>query len=95
MILANNIDDNILRDLIIYWASRAKEYSQTNQDELATEKKIIWQELILRHAPQKEKLRVLDIGTGPGFLAITLALAGHEVTAVDATEEMINQAKNN
>lgn len=40
MILANNIDDNILRDLIIYWASRAKEYSQTNQDELATEKKL-------------------------------------------------------
>ena len=95
MILANNIDDNILRDLIIYWANRAKEYSQTNQDELATEKRIIWQKLILHHAPQKEKLRVLDIGTGPGFLAITLALAGHEVTAVDATKEMINQAKNN
>ncbi|WP_198196266.1 class I SAM-dependent methyltransferase [Gilliamella sp. M0364] len=55
----------------------------------------MWQKLILNHAPNKNKLRILDFGNGPGFLAITLALAGHEVTAVDATEEMINQAKNN
>lgn len=37
--------------------------------------------------------RVLDIGTGPGFFAINLALAGHEVTAVDVTEEMLQYAK--
>ncbi len=95
MLVANNNDDNLLQDLIIYWTNRAKGYSQTNQDELATDKRKIWQKLILNHAPNKNKLRILDIGTGPGFLAITLALAGHEVTAVDVTQAMIDQAKDN
>lgn len=95
MLVANNNDDNLLQDLIIYWTNRAKGYSQTNQDELATDKRKIWQKLILSHAPNKNKLRILDIGTGPGFLAITLALAGHEVTAVDVTQAMIDQAKDN
>ena len=84
-----------MQDLIIYWTNRAKGYSQTNQDELATDKRKIWQKLILSHAPNKNKLRVLDIGTGPGFLAIILALAGHEVTGVDVTQAMIDQAKDN
>ena len=39
--------------------------------------------------------RVLDIGTGPGFFAINLALAGHDVTAVDVTEEMLQYAGEN
>ena len=95
MLVANNNDDNLLQDLIIYWTNRAKGYSPTNQDELATDKRKIWQKLILNHAPNKNKLRILDIGTGPGFLAITLALAGHEVTAVDVTQAMIDQAKDN
>lgn len=54
-----------------------------------------WRKLILSHAPQKEVLRVLDIGTGPGFFAINLALAGHDVTAVDVTEEMLQYAGEN
>ena len=95
MLVANNNDDNLLQDLIIYWTNRAKGYSQTNQDELATDKRKIWQKLISNHAPNKNKLRVLDIGTGPGFLAIILALAGHEVTGVDVTQAMIDQAKDN
>ena len=35
------------------------------------------------------------VGTGPGFFAINLALAGHEVTAVDVTEHMIWHARQN
>ena len=52
-----------------------------------------WRELILEHAPKKECLRILDVGTGPGFFAINLALAGHKVTAIDVTEHMIWHAK--
>lgn len=91
----NNSDEDIVKDLIIYWTNRALGYSQTNQEELATQKRTIWQNLILTHAPKKEKLRILDVGTGPGFLAIILALADHNVTAVDVTEAMLVQAQNN
>lgn len=91
----NSQDSNLVHDIVAYWSKRAEGYSQTNQEELSTKKRTIWQNLILSHAPKKEVLKVLDIGTGPGFIAITLALAGHDVTAVDVTQAMLDQAKKN
>ena len=87
--------NHIVQDIAAYWTSRAQGYSQTNQEELATQKQSIWRELILAHAPDKKELRILDVGTGPGFFAITLALAGHDVTAVDVTQAMLDQAQQN
>ena len=58
-------------------------------------KRKAWRDLILAYAPEKEVLRVLDVGTGPGFFAMTLALEGHEVTAVDLTEQMLEHAAAN
>ena len=40
-------------------------------------------------------MKILDIGTGPGFFAIILAQAGYQVTAVDYTEEMLKEARHN
>ncbi len=37
----------------------------------------------------------MDVGTGPGFFAIILAQKGHHVTAVDLTQDMLEQAKEN
>ena len=42
-----------------------------------------------------EELKVLDVGTGPGFFALLLAEAGYQVTAADVTEEMLKEAKKN
>ncbi|MBR1740739.1 MAG: class I SAM-dependent methyltransferase [Lachnospiraceae bacterium] len=42
-----------------------------------------------------QKLRILDIGTGPGFFSIILAEAGFSVTAIDLTPSMLAQAKRN
>lgn len=77
------------------WSKAAEEYSNIIQRELNSFKKDAWTELILKNAPKKEKLKILDIGTGPGFFAIILSLAGHDVTAVDCTEKMIVQARQN
>ena len=87
--------DEILDTLTSYWTDRAQSYSAQNIAEMNDWRRQAWRELILSHAPQKECLRVLDIGTGPGFFAINLALAGHEVTAVDVTGEMLAHAKQN
>jgi SAM-dependent methyltransferase len=38
---------------------------------------------------------VLDLGTGPGFLAIDYAPYAHAVTAVDPSEEMLSAARQN
>ncbi len=87
--------DATLDALTSYWTDRAKSYSAQNIAEMNDWRKEAWRKLILSYAPEKEMLRVLDVGTGPGFFAINLALAGHEVTAVDVTAQMLEYAKNN
>lgn len=87
--------DTILDALTSYWTDRAQSYSAQNIAEMNDWRRAAWRELILSHAPKKSCLRILDVGTGPGFFAINLALAGHEVTAVDVTQEMLSYAKSN
>lgn len=85
-----------LHQITDYWDYRAESYSQDNQKELAGDKSAAWASLILSKTPKLDKpLKVLDVGTGPGFFAILMAKHGHQVTAVDATENMLAQARDN
>ena len=77
------------------WTETANSYNSTIQAELANEKRRIWTVLLLENAPRKENLRVLDVGTGPGFFSLLLSARGHRVTGIDCTPEMLEQAKNN
>ena len=88
-------ETQMLEGLTSYWTDRAHSYSAQNIEEMNDWRQTAWRKLILDHAPQKEHLRILDVGTGPGFFAMMLALAGHEVTAVDATEHMLWHAADN
>lgn len=54
-----------------------------------------WIRKILENAPDKEKLRILDIGCGPGFFTINLSKLGHDVTGIDVSREMVIVAKEN
>ena len=87
--------DEILEGLQKYWNYRAESYSKSNIEELNNFKRDVWLRILLENAPPKKKLKVLDVGAGPGFFSIIMSLAGHEVTAVDVTEEMLENAKNN
>lgn len=89
------INNEILKSITDYWDNRAQGYSESNVAELNSNKSALWLETILSLAPQKSCLNILDIGTGPGFFAIILAKAGHNVTAIDATTAMLEQAKHN
>lgn len=86
---------------IAYWSRRAPGYSAVNQEELATGQRFVWSavisERIQARFPGKDpgELRVLDVGTGPGFFAIILAELGYRVTAVDYTDSMLEAAKQN
>lgn len=89
------------RENIAYWSKRASGYSDVNQQELASDQKIVWSQVlfhqIMKHyeGRQPQSLKVLDIGTGPGFFAIILAKMGFSVTGVDYTENMLKEAKHN
>lgn len=86
---------------IAYWTDRAPGYSTVNQEELATNQRAVWGDVLARaisaHCPGKrpEQIAVLDVGTGPGFFAILLAELGYRVKAVDYTEAMLDQARKN
>ena len=93
---------NTLKEEIkAYWTDRARGYSEYNQQEMADARREMWKTKLvslLREAfPDREtkELKVLDVGTGPGFFAILLAEAGCQVTAVDMTEEMLKEARSN
>lgn len=94
--LSECVQPNLLAQITHYWDYRAESYSQANLEELHCYKQAAWLKVILTHAPQQQvPLNVLDVGTGPGFFAILMALAGHRVTAIDATPNMLQEAKRN
>ncbi|MBE6519590.1 MAG: class I SAM-dependent methyltransferase [Thermoplasmata archaeon] len=77
------------------WDAAAKEYKAIVERQLSSSDKDVWMRMVYEHAPKKEKLRVLDIGTGPGFFTIALSLDGHDVTGVDLSEGMLEVARKN
>ncbi|MFH5834744.1 methyltransferase domain-containing protein [Proteiniclasticum sp. C24MP] len=78
-----------------YWGHRSESYSSQNMSQLFGEKKEVWENKIFSQIEEKKQMKILDIGTGPGFFAILCALRGHEVTAVDMSKDMIEKAKKN
>lgn len=80
-----------------YWTRRASSYTEVVKKNLADGWDGKWADELIRNFPKTEgrALRILDIGTGPGFYAIILAARGYEVTAVDMSEGMLEQARNN
>ena len=91
----------ILSENKAYWTDRAAGYSEVNQIELNTAQREIWRRELNRHIAQRfpdrdpASIRVLEVGTGPGFFSILLAELGYAVTAVDLTPAMLREARKN
>ncbi|MGX8714793.1 MAG: class I SAM-dependent methyltransferase [Lachnospiraceae bacterium] len=96
------------KEIISYWDQRSEGYSEVNQNELGGLQKERWMAEIGRHLREyadktgrgdtladRNRIRILDIGTGPGFFAILLAEQGYDVTAVDFTPSMLEEARKN
>lgn len=88
---------DLLEEIENYWSNRAEGYSEQNRNELADMHRQAWYDLIKEHLPEgdKETIRILDVGTGPGFFPILLASQGYRVDGVDYTPEMLEQAREN
>ncbi|MGH3911680.1 MAG: class I SAM-dependent methyltransferase [Pseudonocardiaceae bacterium] len=80
-----------------YWETSAADYDDylggtdtAPQHRRAAEVRA-W-ELLLRRILGPPPLRILDVGTGTGSLALLLALLGYQVTALDAAPHMLQVA---
>lgn len=94
---AEDMEQELLQEIVSYWGTRAEGYSEVNEKELAGSQREAWLHVLEEQFPEKKKeeMKILDIGTGPGFFPMILSEAGYTVTAVDYTEEMLEKAKEN
>lgn len=76
-----------------YWNNRANDFKNQSIVEMQNERYDDWIEIIQKHLPNQKGLKVLDIGTGAGYMAMLLASQGHKVTGVDLCANMIDAAK--
>lgn len=77
-----------------YWNIRSSTYTNgiNGFDE---EERAVWKQIFEKFLSSNERLNVLDVGTGAGFLALLFAEMGHKVTGVDLSLGMLEKAKNN
>lgn len=84
-----------LGDIEDYWTMRAEGYSASIMDTIESGRSRHWLDIINSHLDCDGPLKVLDIGTGPGFFPIILGREGHRVTAVDYAQAMLDEAEAN
>ena len=87
---------NLLEEIQHYWNNRYSGYSKVNQKELEGIQRERWKKQFERLLPANKNLKVLDIGTGPGFFTIILEELGYtNITGVDVSDKMLEVAKEN
>ena len=87
---------NLLEEIQHYWNHRYSGYSKVNQKELEGIQRERWKEQFKRLLPENQNLKVLDIGTGPGFFTIILEELGYtNITGVDYSYKMLEVAIEN
>lgn len=74
------------------WSQGSDNYSSIIDDELASFRVEKWQTQILKNAPDKPVLDILDAGCGPGFFSIILSKMGHRVIGLDGADGMLKHA---
>lgn len=84
-----------------YWQRRSESFLEQRRRELQSPLAGRWLEELLRPLPcakgepgkRLEGKRVLDVGCGAGFFSILLAREGAQVTGIDLTDEMVENAR--
>jgi 2-polyprenyl-3-methyl-5-hydroxy-6-metoxy-1,4-benzoquinol methylase len=65
-----------------YWNLRSSTYTN-GVNGFDEEERAVWKQIFENSLSSGERLNVLDVGTGTGFLALLFAEMGHKVTGVE------------
>ena len=86
-------DREIKSRIVEYWTRRSGDFARQRYSELHSYMADLWMQEILPYLPQdKERCRILDIGTGTGFFPLLLAREGYQAEGIDLTCSMIEKA---
>ena len=77
-----------------YWTQRSEGFSEHMLEHMEEDEKGLYVRRI-REFSDIRKMKVLDIGTGPGLFPIILGKDGHEVIAIDYSDGMLEMARKN
>ncbi len=77
-----------------YWSQRSEGFSEYVMEHLDEDVQGPYLKTVLSYADGK-KLKVLDVGCGPGLFSVVLGRGGHDVTAIDCSDGMIAKARHN
>lgn len=78
-----------------YWEN-GEGYNRYITNELNSFRKAAWKKQICSHFPEgRKRLRILDLGCGPGFFSCILTEEGHVVTGIDNSQGMLRCARDN
>lgn len=87
------MDSSIRQKVASSWDIHAKGYDEQYSHGLKSVEETEQWKLALRQIAGKKTLKILDVGTGTGFLALLLAELGHRVKGVDISEGMMSEAR--
>jgi len=91
--MSGKIRVDVKEEIKKYWNERSKFYDLAVGHRISgEEEKIAWL-TELKNVFGEQKKRILDVGTGTGFLAILLAELGHDVTGIDISDGMLEVAR--
>lgn len=86
-------EDDRKEKIAAYWTKRSDSFLEQRRAELHSALADRWLEEIRKYLPEKNPLRILDVGCGTGFFTILLAKQGHQVTGTDLTPDMVANAR--
>ncbi len=88
-------EESLVPRISEYWTLRSETYSETVNESLNRGEDRQWIDKLSECVDLCRPLKILDVGTGPGFFPMLLGGRGHEVTGIDCTPGMLEVARNN
>jgi ubiquinone/menaquinone biosynthesis C-methylase UbiE len=73
--------------------ARVENYVRQASEFTEGESHVAWRATLERALATRERQRILDVGTGPGFYACLYAQMGHAATGLDFSERMLGVAR--